>query len=140
MYYDYAMSGMHTMETPYASAATSSTSPLKELKNNLSKAFGLGEVSKAPSSRSEDFITTSQSESSDQMVDIPTDFIDDTPPCVPGPSGTSRIITKISNPTTEEPTRLRRFPSFTELKSWSTKDPEIDYEGMALNYLPYNSP
>ena len=134
MYSDYTT---HKPERSHASATTS-TSPLKELRNNLSKVFGLGEVdSKATSSRDEDLMKRE----SDQMVDVLTDYIDDTPPCVPGPSGTSRVTTTTSHNTmTDEPTPLRRFPSFTELKSWATKDPEIDYEGMELDYLPDNSP
>jgi hypothetical protein len=137
MSYEYAM---HTPETPHSSATTS-TSPLKELRNNLSKVFGLGEVdSKASSSQDGDLMTTSKLES-DQMVDVLADYIDDTPPCVPGPSGASRVTPTTSRTTaTDERPTLRRFPSFTELKSWSTKDPEIDYEGMELNYLPDNSP
>jgi hypothetical protein len=136
MYNDHTM---HKPGRPYASETTS-TSPMKELRNNLSKLFGLGEVdSKATSSQGEDLFTVSRPES-DQMVDVLADCIDNTPPCMPGPSGTSRVTTTTSHNTmTDESTPLRRFPSFTELKSWSTKDPEIDYEGMELNYLPDNS-
>lgn len=134
MHNDYTM---HIPERPHASATTS-TSQLKELRNNLSRVFGFGETdSKATSSQHGDLMQLE----SDQMVDVLTDYIDDTPPCIPGPSGTSRVTTTTShNTTTDKPTPLRRFPSFTELKSWSIKETEIDYEGMELSYLPYNSP
>ena len=137
MYNDYTI---HTPERPYA-FATTSPSPLKGLRNNLSKVLGLGEVnSKAASSQHEDLMTTSKPES-DRMLDVLTDYIDDTPPCVPGPSGTPRVTTSAKhNTATDDPTPLRRSPSFTELKSWSTQDVEIDYGGMELNYLPENSP
>src|SRR5271170_2272313 len=122
----------------------SSTSPLKEFTNHVAKAFGLAEKdSKVVSSRhGADKDLTSPFDEWFEQSDDEKEWVDDTPPCQPGSSGTAfPKPTQNTTPVVYVPKPFLEPLSSSELINWCSEvEKKFEDKTMEWDYLPQDSP